>query len=146
MIWTPYLAAEGRQSVPIPAALWPCCSSSPGSPAPSCPALCPSIPRTTRSGPWSAASCRTFLQGPAGRGSKLKFLLKNSGMFKLVEAAAGKSATWLSDVRSGVLGRWEGDEHHWDVPQHLVPAQRSILLHASQNTKNTQTFSQRKVL
>lgn len=53
-----------------------------------------------------------------------------------------ESGTWVSDVSCGVLSRWEGDEHHWYVPQYLLSAQRSISLHTShvQHT-DTQTHS-----
>lgn len=51
------------------------------------------------------------------------------------------SGTWLSDVSCRVLSRWEGDEHHWYVPQYLLSAQRSISLHTShvQHMHNTET-------
>lgn len=67
--YTPYLAIEGRLLVPILAALGPCCFSDPDSPAPSCQALCPSIPRTIHSEPWSAMSYRTYLEEDA-KGNK----------------------------------------------------------------------------
>lgn len=37
--------------------------------------------------------------------------------------------TWLSEVGCGVFGRWKGDEHHRNVPQHLLSAQSGVLLH-----------------
>lgn len=48
--------------------------------------------------------------------------------------------TWVSDVGCRVFGRWEGNEHHGDVPQHLLSAQRKVAFH-SWHTKKVHSFS-----